>query len=555
MTRRSWPWVLIFCLISSFAFAQDKAEKDKPTKEKVAKEKSGDDAGMSFGEDEVETATTATPVQKYMEEGKKLYKSGKYDEAGLLFFKVLEEKDISAEPFWPEGEYELGKTLFKMGLYQGALSYFSKIVEKGESHPYFLATLNGLVLLTDVMPEDPVVMEQLAAYNKFFPNDVPKKYRDRYAYLVGRHLYSQLDIEGAIEMLSQVKPGGPDYAKARYISGVTYVSSYEADPAIDAFKDVLRALTAIQGKRTLKKDEQRLLDLANLGMARVFYSVGGKASTANYNKSLKYYAKIKRNTEFWPTALFESSWVFFQVDLFNKALGNLHSINSPFFSDKYFPEGPVLASVIYFYNCKYKRSRNELDEFEYEYEPLITEVDAIVGEYGDNPEGMYDWLKKQSDAPESKIMGQVMGAALNDLQIRNKLKLILSIEDEIAKVGEKAAAWKDSSLGTYLVQESQLAISFAKSDAGALAVERLNRVSRELDDLSLEKEKIMVELAKAERGQIESDLLNEGAVKVNITKAGGVKVSDEELYWSFDGEYWRDEVGYYTFNINSECKR
>ena len=539
MIRRSWLWVLILCFVSTAAFAQEKKE----------------EGGMNFGEDEVEAVKAASPVQKFLAEGQTLYKSGKYDEASLLFFKVLEEKDLTAEPYWPAAQYELGKTLFKMELYQGALSYFSKVVEKGEEHPYFLPTLNGLVLLTDVMPEDPVVMEMLAKYSKFFPNDVPKKYRDRYAFLVGRHLYSQLDVEGAIAMLNQVKPGSPDYARARYIAGVTHVANYESDPAVSAFKDVLRSLTQTQEKRTLKKQEKKLLDLANLAMARVFYSVGGKSSAKNYNTSLKYFGKIKRNTEFWPTALFESSWVYFQVDLFNKALGNLHSINSPFFSDKYFPEGPILASVIYFYNCKYKRSRNELDEFEFEYEPLITEIDAITGQFGDNPEEMFNWMKKQMDDPETKAMGQIVGAALSDLQIRNKMKLILSIEEEIAKLGAKPSAWKNSSLGSYLNQESAGAISFAKSDAGTIASERLNRVSRELDDLSLEKEKIMVELAKAQRGQIETDLLNEGAVKANVTNAGGVKVSDEELYWTFDGEYWRDEVGFYTFNINSECKR
>ena len=44
-------------------------------------------------------------------------------------------------------------------------------------------------------------------------------------------------------------------------------------------------------------------------------------------------------------------------------------------------------------------------------------------------------------------------------------------------------------------------------------------------------------------------------VDTNVTKKPKVKVSDEELYWTFEGEYWRDELGFYLFTVNSECKR
>jgi hypothetical protein len=30
---------------------------------------------------------------------------------------------------------------------------------------------------------------------------------------------------------------------------------------------------------------------------------------------------------------------------------------------------------------------------------------------------------------------------------------------------------------------------------------------------------------------------------------------DEHLYWPFDGQYWKDELGYYRFKIRSVCTR
>lgn len=511
-----------------------------------------DGGGMSFGEDDVKPVETAVdpnnPAAKIITEGKTLYEQKKYDEASLLFFKVLQMNDPAAEPFHGEAEYELGKTLLKMELYQGALSYFGKIVDVGETHPFFIPTLRGLVLLTDVTPEDPLLMERLAAY-KDFSSDVPEKYRDRFSYLVGRYLYSQLEVEDALTMLNQVTPASPDYPKARYIAGVTHVANYDAEPAVAAFKDTLRVLTAKKESGKIRPEEEKLLEFTNLGMARVFYSTG------QYDTSLKYYGRLSRKSRLWPVALFESSWAYFQVDQYNKALGNLHTLNSPFFNTEYFPEAPVLSAVIFFYNCKYDRVRAELEEFSYTYEPMLNEVQSVLASKAEDPEAMYEWLLAVRDGTESQELQAVAQTAIDDQQVKNKMKLIEAIQKEIEKINSMPSAWKGSGLGSTLVQDSELAISFARGDAGGIVAQRLERVSRELQDFVLEQEKILFEVTRAERGEIETSLRSEMEVDANVTKKPRVKVSDEELYWTFEGEYWRDELGFYLFTVNSECKR
>ena len=409
--------------------------------------------GMSFGEDEVQSVSEVSPVAKFIEEGKALYTQEKYAEASLLYYKVLEEQDVTAEPYKGEAQYELGKTLLRMKLYQGALQYFGGIVEAGEDHPFFMATLRGLVMLTDVVPEDPFLMEKLSAYVSFFPKDVPEKYRDRFAYLVGRHFYSQMDIEQAQQILGNVTSRSPDYAKARYISGVAHVADYDAQPAVAAFKDVLRYLVAKQESSSLDEDEQNLLDLTNLAMARVFYSTGG------YDKSLKYFGKISRQSRHWPTALFESSWAYFQLDLYNKALGNLLTIKAPFFDEAYFPEGTILTAVLFFYNCKYERVRYVLEEFADEYEPLKDQIDVVVAKNSEDPEAMYKWMTNQRENPDSYEIGRVVRSALNDQQIQRKIVLMDLISKEKTRLGEMSSSWKSSGLANHLSSELELAQS------------------------------------------------------------------------------------------------
>ncbi|WP_133621831.1 hypothetical protein [Bradymonas sediminis] len=513
----------------------------------------GADETMDFGAEDAADAAApvdAGPYQEFMDEGKKLYEAEKYDEASLMFYKVTSATDAAAEVVRPEAEYELGKALLRMELYQGALSYFGAIVDEGEMHPYYLPSLRGLILLTDAIPGDPSLMERLAQFASYFPENVPEKYRDQFAYLVGRYLYQEMNTDEALRLLTAVSPRSPYYARSRYIAAIANVSAYKAEPAIEEFKEALRYLQQKDDDGELSAKERELLETTTLGMARTFYSTG------DYQTSLKYYSKIKRRSDKWPKALFESSWAFFQTDDYNKALGNLHSLNSPFFADAYFPEGPILSAVIYFYNCKYPRVRSVLSDFDYYYAPLKDEVQSVILQYED-PTEIFDWIRslQKGEVDFDPQVYRILSAALSDAEVTRTFDLVDTIESETEKIGTMPEAWVSSELGSSLVQESELALSFARNNAGTLAGARLERVVRELEELIQQKDEIQFEVARAEQGVIQADIRAGMSVGGNVTASDRVQVSDEELYWTFDGEYWRDELGFYVFNMNSECSR
>lgn len=506
---------------------------------------------MSFGADEVEAISEIAHLAELTAEGKKLYEQKKYAEASLVFHSVLTDETMGAEAYFPEAEYELAKTLFRMELYQGALAYFGRIVDQGDFHPFYTGALRGLLLLTDVISGDALLNERLATYADRFPNDVPEQYRDRYAYLVGRYFYNTLEIDRALAMLNMVTSKSEYYANARYLSGITHVANYDAKPAVDAFRDVLRYLSQrndVNGKLT--GSERRLLDLTNLGMARVFYSTG------SFDTSLRYYSRLKRTSPMWLQALFESSWASFQVDEYNQALGNLHTVNAPFFSDAYFPEGPVLSAVIYFYNCKYSRVRNVLEDYEYTYDGLKNEITTVM-QKNEDPLQMYEWAKKlrAGKGDYDKKLGSIMAAAVDDEQVRQRFELVNTIAEESKKMEKLPESWKSSKLGDELIQESSVANSFAVTGAGELTQQRLERVVRELEDLVMQQKRILFEVARAERGEIEADIRAGMMLDAQTKSNPKMNLSDEQLYWTFDGEYWRDELGFYVFSINSECRR
>jgi tetratricopeptide (TPR) repeat protein len=413
-----------------------------------------------------------------------------------------------------------------------------------------MPALRGLLSLSEVIPADPSLREHLSKYAGRFPQQVPEKYRDRYAYLTGRYFYDQLNIQQSVRMLEFVSQRSKFYARSRYILGITHVANYAAKPAVSAFKDTLRYLVSAEESGELDEEQNKLMELTRLAMARVFYSTG------DYETSLKYYDKIGRDSPRWPQALFEKSWAFFQLDQYNKALGNLHSLNSPFFADSYFPEGPILASTVYFYNCKYERATNELDEFEFTYEPLKGKMQSVLDTNGDAA-SMFQWYQKlkKGDVGFSQDVYRIVEAAIDDKEVQAKFELVDLIDDEVQKIESMPKSWKNSPLGETLAQEASLARTFAVDDAGSTARQRLKRRVRKLTDLINQKKKILFEVARAQKQNIEADIRAEMNVSGNKTEAEKIEVSGEEMYWEFEGEYWRDEIGKYVFNINSQCKR
>ncbi len=504
---------------------------------------------MSFGTEEVESVGEVSPVAQFLDEGKKYYDKKDYYQASLLFHKVFAEPDASADRFRPKAKYELAKSLYRLEFYQGALNLFAQIAEEGVEHPYYEATLSWLILLSRKLPGEPGKLERLGKYEQFFPNKVPEKFRDEFAFLLGKYFYQQADLDRTIKFLDYVSPRSDFYAEAKYHQGITYVRKYEAKPAVNSFKSILSWLSErdVEGDPKLK----RLQQLTLLGMARAFYSVG------QYDKSVKYYSFIGQSSEYWLDSLFEESWAYFQIDRFNKSLGNLHTLNSPFFDDEYFPESIILQAVAFFTNCRYDRVRLSIEEFDEVYPDLKKELQAYLDQYQD-PAELYDFLVKinAGEGSYDPRLNQILNAALTDKALKRTIEYVDDLEAEIVKLDRTEPSWRDSGLGQTLQQDLDLSKSFALGDAGTLAQERLVRVKTELNDLIKQSKKILIETAKAETDQLDAKIRDQQFNESGPNQVKNeIKVDDEHIFWTFRGEYWRDELGFYLYNITSQCGR
>ena len=82
--------------------------------------------------------------------------------------------------------------------------------------------------------------------------------------------------------------------------------------------------------------------------------------------------------ERWLEGLWEASYAHYRIGDYEKTLGNLLTLQSPYFQDEYFPESYVLEAIVYYENCRYPEARRVLESFSRLYEPVYEELAGIT---------------------------------------------------------------------------------------------------------------------------------------------------------------------------------
>ena len=129
------------------------------------------------------------------------------------------------------------------------------------------------------------------------------------------------------------------------------------------------------------------------------------------------------------------------------------------------------------------------------------------------------------------------------------------LDRELKALDKADPAWKSTAIAGNILQDLTLQKSLAANDAGNLARERLKRLSTEIQELVKQSIKVEYETLNAQKGVIQAALKEEQAQAAagGNKKGGEIVVDDEHERWNFDGEYWKDELGYYRFRVANKC--
>src|SRR5690606_42095172 len=110
-----------------------------------------------------------------------------------------------------------------------------------------------------------------------------------------------------------------------------------------------------------------------------------------------------------------------------------------------------------------------------------------------------------------------------------------------------------STLAGDVLEALAVLTSLPESGAGGRARVRIDRLRTGLNEFSRDGRKIRIEVLTARAGQISAEA--RGTRISGDHKPEPIIVDDEHFMWKFNGEYWKDELGFYRFRIQSKCPR
>lgn len=497
-------------------------------------------------------------------QAKRLFDATKWSEAALALKRVVSGETGDDEGNKQIAQYHLAIALFNLKFYQASYGIFSDISAK-PNHLKFKETLLWLARLATQLPEPADIVERVGKYDSEqlggFNNPQQQTLFWQLNYLLGRYKYRARSYDEAIELFKQVDKKSPYYVQAKFFEGITYVQKRESVPAVKSFQSIIDALPDAEGV----DDKARMQDLAHLSMARTYYSASvrlgedgiPKIDPKKLSAAVKFWNRVDVASEYWLDALFEESWAYFMAGDYPHALGNIHTIESPYFPNSFYPEAEVLKAVIAFTICQYEDATTIVARMKKRYEPIKKELETILEKYkgDDTGQQFFTFLKEVRDgkAQLTPTVKPIVENALSDRQLLRNIEYVKQLDKEADLFKAQPANFKESDLGADITDALDLARELAVRNAGTLAKDRYERYLEELQEHLRNAQKILIDIVNAERNKLDEKVIKGQVGKEETDVYGVVSPDEEHVLWPFDGEYWRDELGFYRQVVVSKC--
>ncbi|HVO17688.1 MAG TPA: adventurous gliding motility protein GltC [Anaeromyxobacter sp.] len=512
---------------------------------------------------------TSGLAKERLEAAKKMLEGGAEERAALAFDDIL--RDPAMATAQDEARYQLGKALVRMGLLHSAMATFDEVLDRGpQGTRFYGSSMEWLFSVGARLKNEQPLLSRVArhAHEAF-----PPGYEDRFHFLLAKYEFERgralsdagrgkdaaaawaealrlaslvREQAGAVEPKAGEAPvadQGDLFAKAKFVEGLVRYAQSDDAGAGESFKEVVRLTNPKRGRRA----DPELREQAFLQLARIHYQ------NRQNRYAIFYYDKMPWGGESWLEGLWEASYAYYRIGDYEKTLGNLLTLQSPYFKDEYFPESYVLKAIVYYENCRYPEARLVLETLSTLYEPVYDELTRITG--APQPAAAYYDLVGLDHPGGSAVTRRIRKLALTDQNVRRLVQSVGEVEHEMdVGIGERGKELRDAALGRRLLQQLAAEKAALVEEAGARTRATLEYERDGLRTLLAQALRIQIEVSRKEREALEGSLAAGYQVEVVRDLKYSYAVSDEHLYWPYEGEFWRDELGTYSYTLTRGCK-
>ena len=354
---------------------------------------------------------------------------------------------------------------------------------------------------------------------------------------------AQRELDLARALAASVPPGDAAEGEAREVAALAALAA--GDPA-QATKEFLAVAALALPRGDAAAAERR--EKAYLQLARLAYQRSDDALATTL------YDRVGRGAPQWLDALFEASWAHFRRGEDERALGNLLTLHAPFFQERFFPESFILKALVLYENCRYADARAALADFQRRYQPLHDGLAQALSQIP-TPQAAAELLARGPVGVQQAVPAaarEEVARLEQGSDLRGALAAAAQLAQEIDSIDRRPDPFRASPLVARVAPLARQARARLLETAGRRLIARLDHERATLRELLGQSLRLSYEIAGREK-----ELATSGpdAALSAQPHRDPPQVGDDEELWPFQGEYWRDELGSYRYQLGRRCKR
>jgi hypothetical protein len=488
---------------------------------------------------------------QYLKDAETLFARAQYFESARYAFAANEEDSSLRAPAYAR----ITLALSRAGLSNSASYFFIRTLQTGDKAQIRRVLSETENLLVKVGGD--LFRQYLIQYTQYEDYDAVN--RSAYLYSLGKDSLLKDDLANAVGYLNAISSRSLLWPYALQLRGTAYAIQRKDQQALNDFRSCQDHAGDIEGSLSDSATEARRRQATREGddlhsrcvadEARTLYQMG------RFEEADRTYDRIPKASFVWPDILFEQAWNSFGKREYNRSLGKLVSYKSPALKFVYNSEVDVLRAQSYFALCLYSDVNSVIQEFHSKYDKLSEQVKSFVES---NHGTLVPFYRFGKDALKESLYTRDERYRLANRFVRSPyFQNLVASEREINRealqirsfssmrggaAGRGFAGFLEHVLGWRIKAINLLGGSFVKNSL----MDYHQSLIADIEKMGF----IKIEMLRRAKDAI----LKRPSPGLDRSW-GNIEPSrrDDQYYWSFNGEFWNDELGDYVFGLESQC--
>jgi hypothetical protein len=272
-----------------------------------------------------------------------------------------------------------------------------------------------------------------------------------------------------------------------------------------------------------------------------------------YQEALDTYQQIDKRSYKWPYILMDKAWAAYYMEDYNRSIGLSITYKSPLLESYFFPEAEVLMALSYYNLCLWDDSMKVINHFNEVYKP---KADALKEILGKNKESNTYFLDLYYAEPEKRenlnpFIRNLITQTRKQVKFNLDLNSLKSAKDELAQL-KKLKIQNDFTIS--LEQDISVTINFISAHINYYIKKEIFSFLNEIHKHSYSMFNLKLELLSKKRDDLYSSETSD-IEKRNRGNASNINQKSSQYFFDFNGSFWADELGDYSFGLSSKCKK